>query len=207
MDGPLLGACASLHIFQPGTRSERNLEARLFVALTNLAPVCLTDCLQTPAGSSTGSAVGVACGFAPVSLGTETSGSVVSPAAAAALYALKLTPGSVPLAGIMEVTACFDTVGAFGKSALDVALVCDAIPTSKDSSNLASFASSVNLKDISVGFVDIEEWRLPAHTQVGDPKYFEQTVKPLSSCNIYQPLTVRRLGSTRKQKMSCARMG
>ncbi|KAH6995912.1 amidase signature domain-containing protein [Ilyonectria sp. MPI-CAGE-AT-0026] len=129
----------------------------------------------TPAGSSTGSAVGVACGFAPVSLGTETSGSVVSPAAAAALYALKLTPGSVPLAGIMEVNAFFDTVGAFGKSALDVALVCDAFSVTKDGSNLTSFASSVNLKDVSVGFVDIEKWRLPAHTQVGDPKYFEQT--------------------------------
>lgn len=131
---------------------------------------------------------------------------MVSPAAAAALYALKLTHGSVPLTGIMEVTACFDTVGAFGKSALDVALVCDALSVTKDGSNLASFASSVNLKDVSVGFVDIEKWRLPAHTQIGDPKYFEQTAKPFLPWKIYQPLIVRRLQSTRKQKMSCARM-
>ncbi|KAK7403996.1 hypothetical protein QQX98_010223 [Neonectria punicea] len=37
----------------------------------------------------------------------------------------------------MEVTACFDTVGTMGKSALDVALACDALSTSKDGSNLA----------------------------------------------------------------------
>ncbi|KAM5347848.1 hypothetical protein ACJ41O_007672 [Fusarium nematophilum] len=131
----------------------------------------------TPAGSSTGSAVGVACGFSPISVGTETSGSIVSPAAAAALYALKLTPGSIPLDGIMEVTACFDTVGAMGKSALDVALACDAISTLENVPSLASFASSVKLDDVSVGFVDIERWRLPAHTQNQDPKYFEQTAR------------------------------
>ncbi|KPM45951.1 hypothetical protein AK830_g653 [Neonectria ditissima] len=135
----------------------------------------------TPAGSSTGSAVGVACGFAPVSLGTETSGSLVSPAAVAGLYALKLTQGSVPLTGIMEVTACFDTIGAMGKSALDVALTCDAFSTSKDGSSLASVASSVEFEEVSVGFVDIEKWRLPAHTQVGDPEYFKQTVSRIVS--------------------------
>ncbi|KAJ9137774.1 Amidase signature domain [Coniochaeta hoffmannii] len=131
----------------------------------------------TPAGSSTGSAVGVACGFAPIALGTETSGSLVSPSAVAALYALKLTQGSVPLGGIMEVTSCFDTVGAMGKSALDVALTCDALLEPNSTPKLESVASRVDLADVSVGFVDIEKWRLPRHTQTGDPKYYEQTAR------------------------------
>ncbi|KAM6533989.1 hypothetical protein FALCPG4_006928 [Fusarium falciforme] len=131
----------------------------------------------TPAGSSTGSAVGVASGFAPISVGTETSGSMVSPAAVAALYALKLTPGSIPMTGVMELTACFDTLGAFGKSALDVALACDALLASHSGTSLASSVSSMRLEDVSVGFVDIEKWRLPAGTQVDDPKYFEQTAR------------------------------
>jgi amidase len=142
----------------------------------------LNTLVQTPAGSSTGSAVGVACEFAPVALGTETSGSLVSPSAVAALYALKLTQGSVPLDGIMEVTACFDTVGAMGKSALNVALTCDALSPKRNAPGLASIASSVNLSDVSVGFVDIEKWSLPKHTQVNDPKYYGQTVRP-ARCN------------------------
>ncbi|KAI8685508.1 hypothetical protein NCS55_00223300 [Fusarium keratoplasticum] len=131
----------------------------------------------TPAGSSTGSAVGVASGFAQISVGTETSGSMVSPAAVAALYALKLTPGSIPMTGVMELTACFDTLGAFGKSALDVALACDALLASHSGTSLASSVSSMRLEDVSVGFVDIEKWRLPAGTQVDDPKHFEQTAR------------------------------
>ncbi|EEU40698.1 uncharacterized protein NECHADRAFT_76112 [Fusarium vanettenii 77-13-4] len=133
--------------------------------------------MTTPAGSSTGSAVGVASGFAPIFVGTETSGSMVSPAAVAALYALKLTPGSIPMTGVMELTACFDTLGAFGKSALDVALACDALLASHSGTSLASSVSSMKLEDVSVGFVDIEKWRLPAGTQVDDPKYFEQTAR------------------------------
>ncbi|CAM1505655.1 Fc.00g112920.m01.CDS01 [Cosmosporella sp. VM-42] len=132
---------------------------------------------STPAGSSTGSAVGVACGFAPIALGTETSGSIVSPTAAAALYALKLTPDSVPMKGVFHLTASFDAVGAIGKTSLDVALACDALLPSKDGMNLGSVAASVELGDVCVGFLDIEKWRLPAHTQVNDPRYFEQTAR------------------------------
>jgi len=76
----------------------------------------------------------------------------------------------------MEVTSCFDTVGAMGKSALDVALTCDALLEPNSTPKLESVASRVDLADVSVGFVDIEKWRLPRHTQTGDPKYYEQTV-------------------------------
>ncbi|KAF2682905.1 hypothetical protein K458DRAFT_453191 [Lentithecium fluviatile CBS 122367] len=58
------------------------------------------DTMRAPGGSSTGSAMGVAAGFSPLSLGTETSGSLTSPASRAALYALKLTPGSVSIKGV-----------------------------------------------------------------------------------------------------------
>lgn len=84
------------------------------------------------------------------------------------------------MTGVMELTACFDTLGAFGKSALDVALTCDALLASHTGTSLASSVSSMKLEDVSVGFVDIEKWRLPAGTQVDDPKYFEQTV---STCD------------------------
>lgn len=80
----------------------------------------------------------------------------------------------------MQVAPSFDTLGAFGKSALDVAAACDAMRTDDREPTLGSIASSVNLSDMTVGFVDIEKWRLPAHTQSGDPKYYEQTVSQSS---------------------------
>ncbi|KAI9148400.1 Calcium-transporting ATPase [Paramyrothecium foliicola] len=131
----------------------------------------------TPAGSSTGSAVGVACGFAPISLGSETSGSLVSPSSNASLYALKLTPGSNSLQGILALTSHFETIGAIGKSALDVALACDALANMDEVPTLASAALSSKPDDLSVGFVDIEQWRLPEGVQNQDPEYYKQTAR------------------------------
>ncbi|MEM6576132.1 MAG: amidase family protein, partial [Pseudomonadota bacterium] len=51
------------------------------------------DLNRSAGGSSSGSAVAVAAGFAPVALGTETSGSIVSPAAAMGLVGFKPTVG------------------------------------------------------------------------------------------------------------------
>lgn len=74
---------------------------------------------------------------------------------------------------VFSLTASFDTIGAMGKSALDVALICD---TLLDKSSLAAAARTVKVQDLCVGFVDIEKGRLPKHTQPQDPKYFQQTV-------------------------------
>ncbi|KAK0655603.1 amidase signature domain-containing protein [Cercophora newfieldiana] len=48
---------------------------------------------SAPGGSSTGSAVAVASGFTPLAMGTETIGSIITPASRVALYALKPTAG------------------------------------------------------------------------------------------------------------------
>ncbi|KAI4184066.1 MAG: hypothetical protein L6R41_004993 [Letrouitia leprolyta] len=55
---------------------------------------------STPAGSSAGSAAGEAAGFAPVSIGTESDGSVVQPATRALLYGMKATLHTVNTFGI-----------------------------------------------------------------------------------------------------------
>lgn len=67
--------------------------------------------------------MGVAARFSLISLGTETSGSLTSPASRAALYALKLTPGTVSMEGVWQVAASFDTAGGMAKSPLDLALL------------------------------------------------------------------------------------
>lgn len=62
-------------------------------------------------GSSTGSAVAVASGFSTLAIGTDTIGSLITPANRAALYALKPTAGVVPMDGIFNLSKTFDAVG------------------------------------------------------------------------------------------------
>ena len=121
--------------------------------------------------------MGVAAGFSPISLGTETSGSLTSPASRAALYALKLTPGAVSMEGVWQVAASFDTAGGMAKSPLDLAVLSDILlqQTNPDRPSLVE-AIQNGSDGISVGFVDIELWRLPPEARGDVPGYNEQSV-------------------------------
>ena len=74
-------------------------------------------------GSSSGSAVAVASGMTPVSLGTDTSGSVRIPAASCAILGLKTTPGVISTEGVMTLSPTLDTVGILGKHVQDIQLI------------------------------------------------------------------------------------
>ncbi len=78
-------------------------------------------------GSSSGSAVAVASGMAPIALGTDTGGSVRIPAALCGLVGLKTTVGRVSRAGVHPLSWSLDSVGPLARSVEDAALLCDAI--------------------------------------------------------------------------------
>ena len=80
-----------------------------------------------PGGSSSGSAVAVAAGLAPVALGTDTGGSVRIPAALCGVTGLKTTVGQVSRAGVFPLSATLDSVGPLARTATDAALVYQAI--------------------------------------------------------------------------------
>jgi amidase len=82
---------------------------------------------RSPCGSSSGSATAVAAGFAPASLGTETSGSILCPAAFNAVVGIKPTTGLTSRAGVIPVAHSQDTVGPFARSVADAAMVLTAI--------------------------------------------------------------------------------
>lgn len=82
---------------------------------------------RTPGGSSMGSAAGVAAGFFPVALGTQTNSSVIMPAALCGVVGFKPSAGSVSTAGILPFSPTLDQLGCFATSVEDVALVADAI--------------------------------------------------------------------------------
>lgn len=67
----------------------------------------------------------MAAGFAPLALGTETIGSIITPASRAALYATKPTVGVQGTHGVFCISEFFDSPGAMGKSTGDLAALMD----------------------------------------------------------------------------------
>lgn len=80
-----------------------------------------------PGGSSSGSAAAIAANIASFSLGTETDGSVISPAERNALVGIKPTVGLTSRAGVIPESIHQDTVGTFGRTVRDAAYALDAI--------------------------------------------------------------------------------
>ena len=78
-------------------------------------------------GSSSGSAAAVAAGLAVFTIGSETSGSIVTPASFSGVTALRPTYGLVSRYGAMALSWTLDKLGPFGRSAEDCGLILEAI--------------------------------------------------------------------------------
>jgi len=88
-------------------------------------------------GSSSGSGVAVAANFAPVAVGSETSGSILSPASSNSTVGLKPTIGVLSRGGIVPISSTLDTPGPITKNVIDNAILMDAM-TGMDNSDPAS---------------------------------------------------------------------
>lgn len=82
---------------------------------------------HTPGGSSAGSAAAVAAGMVPCSIGTQTAGSVVRPAAYCGIAAFKPTTQCLSTFGMVPLAPSFDTVGWFAYRMSDVAAFSQAL--------------------------------------------------------------------------------
>ncbi len=82
---------------------------------------------RTPGGSSGGSAAAIAAGMVPLSLGTDTMGSVRIPAAYCGLWGLKPSRGRVSVAGLVHLSWTLDTIGPLARSPHDLATVYNMI--------------------------------------------------------------------------------
>lgn len=89
--------------------------------------LCPYNIKTDPSGSSAGSAVSVALNLSPVSIGTETGGSIMSPAMKNGVVGLKPTIGLVSRTGIVPISSTLDTAGPIGKTVTDVAVLLSAM--------------------------------------------------------------------------------
>ncbi len=82
---------------------------------------------RSPSGSSSGSAVAVAAGLAALAVGTETDGSIVSPAGACGVVGIKPTLGLVSRTGIVPISAAQDTAGPMARTVASAAALLTAL--------------------------------------------------------------------------------
>jgi aspartyl-tRNA(Asn)/glutamyl-tRNA(Gln) amidotransferase subunit A len=124
------------------------------------------DTTRWSGGSSSGSAIAVAAGLVTYALGSETSGSILTPSAFCGVTGLRPTYGLVSRRGAMALSWTLDKIGPICRSAEDCGLVLEAIagadyedPASARKSFYYTPQFARDLKDVRVGFapVDFEE--------------------------------------------------
>jgi amidase len=82
---------------------------------------------RSASGSSSGSAAAVAASLATLAVGTETDGSITSPASKCGIVGLKPTVGLVSRDGIVPIAASFDTAGPMTRTVADAAALLGAL--------------------------------------------------------------------------------
>ena len=87
-------------------------------------PYALT---RSPSGSSSGSGAAVAANLCALAIGTETDGSIVSPASCNGIVGLKPTVGLLSRAGIIPISATQDTAGPMARTVRDAAILLGAL--------------------------------------------------------------------------------
>lgn len=126
-------------------------------------------------GSSAGSAAAVAANFATVSIGSETSGSIIYPASQNSLYALKPSLGLVSRDRIVPITSKMDTAGPMARSVTDLAILLSVLvamdvndPSTQKGSALANvdfvqWLDGEGLRGTRIGVIQQEQ-----ETRIGD---------------------------------------
>jgi amidase len=109
------------------------------------------DADQNPSGSSSGTGSSMAAGMSLLGIGTETSGSIISPSQANGLVGLRPTVGLVPGIGIAPISASQDTAGPMTRTVEDAAFTLQSI-AGYDADNAAYYrgiwGSGVNDEEI-----------------------------------------------------------
>ena len=121
------------------------------------------DTTRWSGGSSSGSAIAVAAGLVTYALGSETSGSILTPSAFCGVTGLRPTYGLVSRHGAMALAWTLDKIGPICRSAEDCGLVLEAIagadaddPSSAHKNFYYTPQFARDLKDVRVGFAPVD---------------------------------------------------
>ncbi len=130
-------------------------------------------------GSSSGSGAAVAANLAAVTVGSETSGSILSPASSHSAVGLKPTTGSLSRSGIVPISSSLDTAGPITRSVTDAVILFNAM-AGYDQSDLAMPLISSDLQ-LQLREVDLQGRRLGALRSFVDDANYQQALSVLSA--------------------------
>ena len=105
------------------------------------------DYTRTPGGSSSGSAASVASFMAPLSIGSQTGGSVIRPASYCGVVGYKPTYGLISRNGVLKTSEKLDHIGVFGRSVEDVALLAKVLIKKDNYDSATVHYSTENILD------------------------------------------------------------
>jgi amidase len=124
--------------------------------------------------------VSVAAGLVPVSIGTDTNGSILMPATRNDVYALKPTLGLISGQGIVPICREFDSAGPIARCAADIAALMDVLVDSKYKDRVppTGYASRLtgSLSGLRIGVLDPKDWHLPPVVATPSEEFDNQQV-------------------------------
>ena len=124
---------------------------------------------HTPGGSSQGSAAAVAAGMVPLAIGTQTGGSVIRPASFCGVVGFKPSFGMIPRTGLLMQSPFLDTVGVFGKSVEDCALLAEVLAGHDPADRATAMAPTPRLLAVALSKSPVTPAfavaKLPGHDQ------------------------------------------
>ncbi len=121
------------------------------------------DLKRVAGGSSGGSAAAVSSGLVPLTLGSDTNGSIRVPAALCGVFGLKPTYGRLSRAGVVLFSSSLDHIGPFARSVRDIATVFDLLQGQDDRDPVCTkrppvetrfMASGQDLADLRIAIAD-----------------------------------------------------
>lgn len=101
-------------------------------------------------GSSSGSGVAMAANFAVAAVGSETSGSILSPSSQNSVVGLKPTVGTISGAGVIPISSYLDTAGPMTRNVVDNAILLQAMAVKP--ANYVKAVQDASLKDVRLGY-------------------------------------------------------
>ena len=142
------------------------------------------DITRSPWGSSSGSAVAIALNLAPVALGTETDGSITSPASVNGIYAIKPSMGQVSRSGSIPLSSSQDSIGPMAHSLNDALTVLSVIqgrdPLDASTTDFRLKRTTIkNKQPLIIGALPSDQFTV--ETQ----KVYAKQIQALKACRAY----------------------